>query len=238
MHWFYCPGEHKNFLNLDHSESMHCTKVLRLKPGDEAAVVNGSGVLYYTRIITADPGNVKMKIMSSTDNFGRRDYYLHVAIAPPKNIDRFEWFIEKAIEIGIDEITPVFCKHSERLKIRMDRMYKVAIAAIKQSKKAYLPTFNNPVNFPDFVERTEGNNKFIAHCSGEHVDFLLTFPVKNQDFTVMVGPEGDFVDSEIDHALKKRFIPVSLGQSLLRTETAGIVTAQIVYDRSLFNKFR
>ncbi len=236
MHIFYSPGEHDTFILLESSESNHCIRVLRLRQDDEVGVINGEGVFYKTRIVEADPVNTKLEILSSVKNFGKRNYYLHVAIAPTKNTERFEWFLEKATEIGMDEITPIYCQHSERKKLRTGRLGKVILSAVKQSQKAYLPLLNTPVKYDDFLKLNHVAEKYIAYCSDYVSDFLINIPAQMNKYLIIIGPEGDFSPSEITTAINNGFTPVSLGQSRLRTETAGVVAAQIISDRSIISE--
>ena len=227
MHVFYKPGIHMEFIYLDSSESNHCIKVLRKKKGDEVVVINGKG-LYYTAVITVpDVKGVILKIISVTEDYNKRSYYLHIAIAPPKNIERFEWFLEKSVEIGIDEITPVICDRSERVKLRYERLEKVLISAAKQSIEPKMPLLNPIVRFKELIENKNAGTNFIAYCSQEPNSHLM-LSIKNSDnITVLIGPEGDFSPCEINSAKENGFLPVNLGKTRLRTETAGIVAALI-----------
>jgi 16S rRNA (uracil1498-N3)-methyltransferase len=238
MHLFYCPGDHTDYIHLDTSESKHCIKVLRLTKNEEVGVINGQGVLYKTRIVFPDLKHTTLKVITSIKNYGKRNYYLHIAIAPPKNIERFEWFLEKVTEIGIDEITPVYCHRSERLKLRTERLEKIILSAVKQSQKAYMPLLNMPVKYNDFIENISDIGKYIAYCSEKNQNYLVLVPEINKKNLVIIGPEGDFTPLEIENALANGFIPVSLGQSRYRTETAGVVTAQIISDRYIIQSQR
>lgn len=233
MHIFYCPQEHLNYINLDRSESHHCINVLRFKEQDIINVMDGKGTMSTARILKADPEQVKLEILSSEKKYGKKDYYLHIAIAPPKNIARFEWFLEKSTEIGIDEISPVFTNRSERLNLRSDRLNKIMLAAVKQSRKAYLPVLNRALPYTEFVAKQKAPDKFIAYCGNEVKDYLINIKACKNNILVLIGPEGDFTSDEIELALDNAFIPVSLGNNLLRTETAGVVAAQIIADQRL-----
>lgn len=203
-----------------------------MKSGDSLYLVDGKGNLYKGNVISIDKKNiVTVKIYDITRNYGKRNYKLHIAIAPTKNIDRFEWFIEKSAEIGIDEITPLLCDRSERKNIRNDRLEKILISAIKQSVNAYLPVLHPLIRFNDFINQCNADNKFIAHCMTGDKPHLLKVRNEGNSFTVLVGPEGDFSDQEIMSAQNKNYIPVSLGSNRLRTETAGIAVCQIISDR-------
>lgn len=238
MQVFYKTGQHESNIFLDASESHHCINVLRMKQNDEVVVINGKGTFYSTRILKPDPSRVQLLVISAVENYEKRDCHLHIAIAPTKNIDRFEWFLEKAAEIGIDEITPIFCLHSNRVNIRMERLEKVLIAAVKQSLKAYLPKLNQAIAFNDFLNRNTNSNSFIAYCADDYKEHLLTSIKGANDITVLIGPEGDFSPAEVKTAIEKGYIPVSLGKSRLRTETAGVAVAQIVADSFVIRDFR
>ena len=156
------------------------------------------------------------------------DYYLHIAIAPTKNNDRLEWFLEKATEIGIDEITPIICQNSERKFVKQERLEKIIQSAMKQSLKFTLPKLNEPIKFNDFIDQDFNGKKCIAHCEDDEKTLLKTLVNTKEKITILIGPEGDFSTQEIKKALSKKFIPISLGESRLRTETAGLVAVQTV----------
>jgi 16S rRNA (uracil1498-N3)-methyltransferase len=151
-----------------------------------------------------------------------------MAVAPTKNIDRFEWFLEKATEIGVDEITPLFCEHSEREIVKLQRLEKVLVSAMKQSLKAWLPILHPPVKFNEFVSKERKGQKFIGYCETGIESALSTIYIPGNDTVILIGPEGDFSKHEVDHATKSGFLPVSLGSSRLRTETAGIVACHSI----------
>jgi 16S rRNA (uracil1498-N3)-methyltransferase len=230
MNIFYSQNIRENTGILDETESHHCIKVLRLKSGDKVWLVDGKGGFFEGIIGITDHKACTIEIEKSTFNFNKRSYHLHIAIAPTKNIERLEWFLEKATEIGIDEITPIICQRSERKIIRHDRLEKVITSAMKQSLKAYHPLFHDLTSFTDFITKPHEGSKFIGHCiDGEKQDLIRIKPL-NSRFIILIGPEGDFTDNEIKLALSKGFIPVSLGNSRLRTETAGVVGCQIIAD--------
>jgi 16S rRNA (uracil1498-N3)-methyltransferase len=158
----------------------------------------------------------------------KQNYFLHIGIAPTKSMDRFEWFLEKAVEIGIDEITPVFCAHSERIKMKTDRLQKILISAMKQSLKAYLPKLNEPSDLKSLLLKDLKGQKFIAYCESGEEDELQRVYRRGEDAVILIGPEGDFSSEEVSIAEKKEFIPISLGKSRLRTETAGIVACHTI----------
>lgn len=233
---FYTNNIKNNIAELPEEEAIHCLKTLRKKVGDEIQFVDGQGNWYKGKIIGTGKKTVSIGIESVIENHNPRNHYLHIAIAPTKNINRFEWFLEKATEFGIDEITPLLCYHSERKKIRLDRLEKVVKAAMKQSLKAYLPKVNELTSFKDFLktqnnlENTSESQKFIAHCQDGFSDEKLH--LKNvasaKQVTILIGPEGDFSSSEVELALGHDFQEISLGKERLRTETAGLAACHIV----------
>jgi 16S rRNA (uracil1498-N3)-methyltransferase len=222
MHLFYTPDIQTAIYQLDEEESKHCIKVLRLKTGDKVNLIDGRGGFYLAEIIDEHPKRTVLNIIDTTLEFGKRNHYLHIAIAPTKNIDRFEWFLEKATEIGIDEITPIICDRSERKEIKTDRSNKIITSAIKQSLKAYHPKLNNYISFKTFISQASADLKLIAHCE-EDKKFAIANAFKlHQKYLILIGPEGDFSPSEIELALQNGFIPITLGESRLRTETAAL----------------
>jgi 16S rRNA (uracil1498-N3)-methyltransferase len=234
MNIFYSQHIEGNSGILDETESQHCTKVLRLKTGDEVYLVDGKGGFHEGILSHADQKACTIDIIKSKFEFGKRNYKIHIAIAPTKNIERFEWFLEKATEIGIDAITPIICQRSERKILREDRLGKVITAAMKQCIQAYLPVFNSLTPFEKFINSDNPGNKIIAHCiEGERLELIRLHP-QSYDFTLLIGPEGDFSEKEVQLAVSKGFIPVSLGKNRLRTETAGIAACQIIADLMAF----
>lgn len=223
MHIFYTPELSGNTYTLDESESKHCVRVLRLEQGDEIILVDGRGGFFTAEIADPNPKRCTVNVIKSELNFGLRNFQVHVAIAPTKNIERTEWFLEKATEIGINRITPLLCRHSERKDIKHDRLEKVMISAMKQSLKAYLPQMDELTKFSDLLAQPFEGQKFIAHCDDQHRDLLKNLVVPNQRYLILIGPEGDFSSEEIEMAIRAGYQPVSLGDSRLRTETAGVV---------------
>ncbi|MCL7989268.1 16S rRNA (uracil(1498)-N(3))-methyltransferase [Sphingobacterium sp. lm-10] len=231
---FYTPDvqhTHKEYL-LSEEESKHAIRVLRLQIGHTVHLVNGVGDLLHAEIIDAHPKRTALRILSYERDFQKRNYYLHIAIAPTKNIDRLEWFIEKATEIGVDEITPIICEHSERKEVKIERLTKVAIAAMKQSLKAYLPKINPAITFTQFLEQQRSSSiavhKAIAHCVDMEKSYLSTLLPAQGSYLILIGPEGDFSEKEITLTMKEEFKMTSLGESRLRTETAALMaTAEI-----------
>jgi len=232
MNLFYVPKIKGDFGYFSEEEARHCVQVLRTKVGESVHFVDGIGGYYKGRIVETGKRKCVVEILQKTANYGQRDYFLHLGIAPTKNIVRFEWLLEKATEIGVDEITPLLCEHSERRKIRMDRLQKILLAAMKQSLKAYLPQLNEPIQFQQFLlsKHTEQKavQKYIAHCMDEPKTHLKNNFTKGRDVTLLVGPEGDFSKEEIGLANAHDFRSITLGKSRLRTETAGVVACQII----------
>lgn len=203
-------------------ESRHIVKVLRKKESDILNITNGLGFVFKAEIIEANPKKCIVNLIESTYT-EPRPFKLHMAVAPTKMNDRFEWFLEKATEIGIDEITPIICYNSERKVIKHNRLEKIIQSATKQSLQAYLPKLNKAISFNEFVNTFNCTQKFIAHCEDTNKIDLKTELKPKTDTLILIGPEGDFSASEINRALQQNFIPVSLGNTRLRTETAGIV---------------
>jgi 16S rRNA (uracil1498-N3)-methyltransferase len=229
MHLFYAPGlsdEHSFTLNPD--ESHHAVRVLRLNPGDEIVLVNGRGGWYHAKISNPGPKACTVDIIKVSADIGKPGYHLHMAIAPTKQIDRYEWFLEKATEIGINEITPVICEHSERKEVKTDRQMRIVIAAMKQSLTAFHPVINEPVSFKNFIKSGIPGGKTIAHCQSGDKLWLNQCIHPHEPITVLIGPEGDFSQSEIALAMLNGYIPITLGNSRLRTETAGVVACHTV----------
>jgi 16S rRNA (uracil1498-N3)-methyltransferase len=228
MHLFYAPVVNPGQNILGEQESWHCTRVLRLTEGGIIHLTDGKGNLYECAIELASPKNCVVKVISIHKEYMKRKEYLHVGIAPTKNMDRFEWFLEKATEIGIDEITPLFSAHSERIRIKTDRLQKILIAAMKQSLKAYLPKLNEAESLKSVLTRDFAGQKFIGYCETGEEEELQKVYQKGSDALILIGPEGDFSSEEILQAEKNGFIPISLGKSRLRTETAGIVACHTI----------
>jgi len=226
MQLFYLENP-KDEIILSTEESKHATKVLRKKEGDILNFTDGKGDFYKAEITVADTRKSRLKVVSTEQKEKQHNYYLHIAIAPTKNMDRFEWFLEKATEIGIDEITPIICSHSERKVIKTERCNRILLSAMKQSLKFYLPKLNEAISFNDFLKQDYEGSKYIAHCEdGEKKE--LKIENKTDKYLILIGPEGDFSQKEIDLALQNKFKAVSLGRSRLRTETAGIVATHTV----------
>jgi len=212
----------------DKTESRHIVRVLRKNEGDEIQITNGKGLLFTSKIEIANDKKCLVSIVNVESFKKRWNYYLHIAIAPTKLNDRFEWFLEKATEIGIDEITPIICDHSERKILKTERAEKIIHSAAKQSLKYHFPKLNEPILFKTFLNSSFEGQLFIAHCEETNKKSLKTALKPSQNTTILIGPEGDFSAKEIAQSLVHKFIPVSLGESRLRTETAGLVAVHSV----------
>ncbi len=225
MHLFYTPDITSNTYILPEEESKHAIRVLRLTIGDSIQLIDGRGGLYIAEIVDDNQKRCAVKITDVKKEFLKRDWNLHIAIAPTKNMDRLEWFVEKATEIGIDEISLIDCNKSERSIVKAERLNKVAVSAIKQSLKAYLPIINEIADFKKFIASIANfeGQKFIAHCHARealpHIKVLYKF---KENTIILIGPEGDFSIEEIKLALDNGFKEISLGESRLRTETAAL----------------
>jgi 16S rRNA (uracil1498-N3)-methyltransferase len=228
MHLFYTAERPGATFSFNEEESRHCIRVLRLKAGDRLHLTDGKGNLFECAITGDHPKHCIVEVLNVTEHWNRRNYHLHVAIAPTKSIDRFEWFLEKATEIGIDEITPLFCHNSERTHLKTERLQKILVAAMKQSLQAYLPVLNDPVEFSAFAGKSFTGEKFIAWCEPNETVELKKIYKKGSEVTILIGPEGDFTPGEVGLAKENGFIPVSLGPNRLRTETAGIVACHTI----------
>ena len=221
MQLFYTTDVRGQLAYLPEEEARHCIQVLRHKVGDRLQWVDGKGHWYEGEIIEAGRKNCVLSIQKQIDAYAERSFRLHIAIAPTKHMDRLEWFLEKATEIGVDEVSLLLCDHSERRKLRLDRLERVLRSAMKQSLRAWLPRLNGPIAFNDFI--VQQDRGFIAHCQQDDLPLLKTHISVGEDVLVCIGPEGDFSEEEIEKALARGLKAVSLGKSRLRTETAGIV---------------
>lgn len=199
-----------------------------MKEGDVLNIVDGKGGFFIAKIIEANPNQCNFEIIDKKENYGKRNFYLHIAIAPTKNFERTEWFLEKATEIGIDEITFLNCEKSERKVVKLERAEKITISAMKQSVKTFLPKTNEMTDFKKFIKSQSAEAKFIAHCRDSEKQNLKDILPNKKNILILVGPEGDFSEAEINLANENGFLSVSLGQSRLRTETAGIVACHTV----------
>ncbi len=221
-------------LFLSPEDSKHACKSLRKRAGDSIFVTDGNGEIYQCTILDDNMNRVIVNIDHVVDNPFPRNYNLHIAISPLKNPDRFEWFVEKATEIGIDEITSIICSRTEKGKVNTDRLNRIALSAAKQSVKAKLPRINEPITFEKFIQSTANSaqQKFIAWCETEHEKLLFEACKAKESALILIGPEGDFTKEEVEKSLQQGFTPISLGRSRFRTETAGIVACHDVFLRN------
>lgn len=227
MQLFFTPDIDSENYFLSEEESKHAVRVLRLSKGDEVNLIDGRGGFYKAEIVNANPKKCEVRVLKTEKEFGKRNFHLHIACAPTKNIERFEWFLEKAAEIGVDEITPIICEHSERTSVKTDRLNKVLVSAMKQSVKAYLPKLNEAKKITDVIKGNNVAKKLIAHCGAEEKEHLKNLISKGESVFILIGPEGDFSTEEIDLAIRNGFHEISLGKSRLRTETAAVFGCSI-----------
>ncbi|MEZ0183218.1 16S rRNA (uracil(1498)-N(3))-methyltransferase [Flavobacterium oncorhynchi] len=229
MQLFYNPDidETTKSFSFDKEESKHIIKVLRKKDSDILHVTNGSGLLFETEITLASDNKCIVEVLSIKKS-PEPKFRLHLAVAPTKMNDRFEWFLEKATEIGIQEITPIICDRSERKVINLERFEKIILSAMKQSNETFLPKLNDAVSFKEFLKQKNKGLQFIAHCEETDKKSLKDALKPNEDVTLLIGPEGDFSDKEIALAIENNFQPVTLGNTRLRTETAAVVACHSV----------
>lgn len=246
MYLFYTP-DIATTLTLSEEESQHCVQVLRTERGEQILVTDGVGHLYHCEVTNPHRKHCEVKILSVEQPEPLHEGYVHVAIAPTKNIDRLEWMIEKCTEMGIDEITPLLCRHSERKTVNDERLRKIMVSAAKQSLKTTFPKLNPLTAYADFVKNTEEDDRFIAHCMTEEEatsdeaaslqDAYMPTEGKNAlwqlvhrgaSTVVMIGPEGDFSPEEVRMAIENQYVPCSLGKARLRTETAGVFACNTV----------
>lgn len=231
MELFFSDNINNDIIILDLQESRHCTKVLRKSIGDAVNVVDGIGNFYKGEIVLISKNKCQIKINEILNNYGKKKYYIHVAISPIKNHERLEWFIEKSVEIGIDEISFIQCSRTLRKNIKLDRINRIAVTAMKQTLKAKLPKINEVESFSSFLNRTNEEMKFICHLENNERKNLFSFResiTNSLHSCILIGPEGDFTLDEISLSKQHDFIPISLGDSRLRTETAGIVSCNLI----------
>ena len=227
---FFVPDISGAVISLPDEEARHCTGVLRLRAGQSIILTDGKGFFYDASIQSATKKQVLVHIDNKQEEVSDRNYRLHIAIAPTKNISRFEWFLEKVTEIGIDEITPVITHNSERRNLRTERLEKVIISAMKQSVKATKPRLNPVISADEFLNYTCSDCQlFIAYCGAEHNELLKNCYSIGSNALILIGPEGDFTPEEVDKATVKGFKAISLGNSRLRTETAGVIACHSIY---------
>ena len=228
MQLFYAPDiEITHQLPID--ESRHCFNVLRKKVGDEINVIDGKGGMYFCKILDDNPKRNKLEIISVDREFNKQEKYIHVVIAPTKNLDRTEWFVEKAIEIGVSEISFVLTNNSERRSIKLDRIQKKVVSAMKQSLKAKAPILNDLKPLNELLPKIQNNNKVIVHIDDSKLLFYNYINDKKpKGICLLIGPEGGFTSEEVSSSIKHGFEVVSLGKSRLRTETAGVVIVSLL----------
>lgn len=229
MYLFYTTEIEGHWATLEEGEARHCAQVLRKQQGDALHFVDGQGGMYKGHLIEVGKKSCRIQIDERIDVVAPSAVNLHLAVAPTKNIDRFEWFLEKATEIGISSITPLLCQRSERRRLRPERLERVLIAAMKQSLKAQLPLLNPLTTFSDFIQSPLTGQGMIAHCIENNKRSLKQTYQAGNDVCILIGPEGDFSGEEIDLALQQGFKAVSLGEARLRTETAALVACHSIH---------
>jgi len=230
MNWFFNRNITGDAFVADALESKHIAKVLRMNVGDKSAFIDGKGGFYTCELQDANPKKCRFTVVEKEFIPKSKKYHLHLVVAPTKNISRFEWFIEKAVEIGIDEITPVQCEYSERIRMKSDRLEKIIISAMKQSQQVWMPRLNELVELDAFLNNDsyQQYQKFIAYVSKDHESLLKERYVKGNDTIILIGPEGDFSTAEIKAAIARNYEPISLGENRLRTETAALVACHTI----------
>jgi 16S rRNA (uracil1498-N3)-methyltransferase len=226
LNLFYQPGISEGINYLDAEESRHAARVLRMSEGDQLTLTDGKGFFYSARITKADSKKCQFKILDKKETL-RKNFHIHVAIAPTKNADRIEWFVEKSTEIGIDEISFILCENSERKVINAERVEKIAVSALKQSQQALLPKLNELVPFKNILE-AKADQKFIGFVDSSNPSHLKSLAQSGKKYLMLIGPEGDFSNEELELAIKTGFQKVGLGTNRLRTETAGLVAVQVL----------
>ena len=225
---FYSTQIYEDSINLPEDEAHHALKVLRKHKGDKIVVVDGNGGWYECVIVSEEIQNCLLRIDDRRLKFGLREHYIHIGIAPPKSHDRVEWFVEKAVEIGVQEISFILTDQSERKNIKLERILKRTISSMKQSLKAYLPKINDIIPIKDFMINCSNKEKFIGYVEDDQNSHLFQTANSNNDYCILIGPEGGFTSSEFKTAEEFGFKSVALGDSRLRTETAGLAACHIL----------
>ncbi|MFV0536972.1 MAG: 16S rRNA (uracil(1498)-N(3))-methyltransferase [Dysgonomonas sp.] len=225
---FYTPDILINS-ELPIEEAQHCIKVLRKKEGDEILLADGKGNFYDAEIMQANPKHCIVNIIKSVSQKKNWNFNLQIAFAPTKNMDRVEWFAEKATEIGIDHFSPILCQYSERKEIKLQRIEKILVSAMKQSQKAHLPQLDETQSFSQLIKQEFDGQKFIAHCYPQEKSILKDVYKKGMNALILIGPEGDFSEKEVEEAIRVGFQPISLGESRLRTETAALAACHAIH---------
>jgi 16S rRNA (uracil1498-N3)-methyltransferase len=228
MHYFYQPEITHGANYLEEEESKHCIRVLRHKKGDQLAILDGKGNCHTVRLIDDNPKKCQFELLHKV-TLSLPSYAVHLAIAPTKNTDRMEWMVEKCTELGIHSITFIETEHTEKKGLKIERLAKKAISALKQSYSGILPEILGPVKFSDYLNHAPSGQRFIAYVDEGQPDSLWNACNSGRDTTIMIGPEGDFSMQEIEHALSKGYQKVSLGKTRLRTETAGLVACHTIH---------
>ena len=231
MHLFYTPDFELNegeYYSLNKEESTHCIKVLRLREKDIICLTNGLGRFVFAEISDANPKNCSFVVTEVKEDYGKRDFRIHIAVAPTKNMNRMEWFLEKAVEMGVDKISFFIGEHSERTIIKRERLEKIMVSALKQSLKAYMPELNENADFMELINSNE-TKKFIAYCKPDGRTSIKESYNKGEDVLILIGPEGDFSEKEVELALNNGFQAITLGESRLRTETAALFALQSIH---------
>lgn len=225
---FYSPDILQTSL-LPEQESQHCVKVLRLREGDKLTVTDGMGYFYECVLIQAHSKYCMVQVLNTDKKSKTWSFHLHLAFAPTKQMDRNEWFVEKSVEIGIDTITPMHCRYSERKDIKTERLEKIAVSAMKQSQQAYLPMIEELKDFQNIISEPFRGKRYIAHCYDLPKKPLAQHYKKGEDALILIGPEGDFSQEEVEKAISAGFEPVSLSKTRLRTETACIIAQHTIH---------
>lgn len=238
MQLFFHPDLDSDFIQLSREESLHAVKSLRMRSGDSLSITDGKGTLAEGTIFAADTSSCTVQILKRTYHEHRADYNLHLAVAPTKNADRIEWLVEKAVEIGIDEITPLLTHNTERTHLNRERLEKIAISAMKQSLHTHLPVIHHETQYDAFLNQVSSAVKMICHGHYDHPLSITQACQPKHDAVVIIGPEGDFTDDEISLAGRCGFLPVTLGSSRLRTETAALmaVCAVSIINQTQFSE--
>lgn len=228
MYLFYQPEINSDIVYLSADESRHCIRVMRFSKGDLIHLTDGTGNLYEAILEDDSSKACRLQITKTTRDYGKRLFSLHIAIAIPKNPSRFEWFLEKSTETGIDRITPLVSEKSEKKNFNMDRALNILVSSIKQSNRAYLPHLSNPLHINELTASANEQSRYIASCFGENRIDLKKDYLPGNDVLIMIGPEGDFSEKEMSYAIEKGFKPVMFGQARLRTETAALVACMTI----------
>ena len=228
MYIFYAPHIEEQSM-LPEEEAIHCIRVLRQKVGDKIKITDGKGNFFDAQIIETKAKQCTVKIETKEHWEKTWNFNLHLAIAPTKNIDRIEWLIEKATELGIDTLTPLLCRYSERKELKTNRLEKILVAAMKQSQKAQLPRLNPMTNIAEFLKQPHTAQKYIAHCYPGDKKYLKNITHPGKDVIILIGPEGDFSPEEIEEAYKAGYAPITLGNARLRTETAALFACSTLH---------